>query len=129
MENAGRIRWGRIVAGGLLAEVAILVVVLPFAFTETPERFLVYVVPPVSLVMTFVFGRWTGNRVDSRFLLHGALAGAIAAAVYIAITWGQTLPSSYTLAHFLKVIGGAAGGYVAGRSKPAIARAVGAHVS
>lgn len=129
MENTGRIRWGRIVAGGLLAEVAILVVVLPFAFTDTPERFLVYVVPPVSLGMTFVFGRWTGNRVDSRFMLHGALAGVIAAVLYIVVTWGQTLPPSYTVAHFLKVIGGAAGGYVAGRSKPASARAVGAHVS
>ncbi len=61
MENAGGIRWGRIVAGGLLAEIAIL-------------------------------------------------------------TWGQTLPSSYLVAHALKVIGGAAGGYVVSRSKPAIDR-------
>jgi putative membrane protein (TIGR04086 family) len=129
VENAGRIRWGRVVAGGLLAEVGILIVVLPFAFTETPERFLVYVVPPVSLVMTFIFGRWTGTRVDSRFLLHGALAGLVAAVVYIAVVWGQTLPPSYTLAHFLKVIGGAAGGYVAGKSKRAIDRVADAHVS
>ena len=39
MDNAGRIRWGRIVAGGLLAEVAILVTVLPFIFTETLNVF------------------------------------------------------------------------------------------
>jgi hypothetical protein len=36
---------------------------------------------------------------------------------YLAITWNQTLPSSYVLAHWLKVVGGAAGGFAAGRSK------------
>jgi len=128
VENAGRIRWGWIVAGGLLAEAAILIVVLPFAFVEGGEQILLYAVPPVCLVMTFIFGRWTGNRVDSRFVLHGTLAGAVAAIVYIALTWGQTLPSSYLVAHVLKVIGGAAGGYVVSRSKPAIDR-VAARVS
>jgi hypothetical protein len=64
--------------------------------------------------------RW--GRAIAGFLLHGALAGVVAAVVYIALTWGQTLPSSYTLAHVLKVIGGAAGGYVVGRSRPAIDR-------
>jgi putative membrane protein (TIGR04086 family) len=117
MAGASGIHWGRIVAGGLLAEVAILVAVLPFVFIPSGDQILVYAVPPVSLVMTFVFGRWTGNRVDSRFMLHGALAGVVAAVLYIAVTWNQTLPSSYVLAHFLKVIGGAAGGFVAGRTK------------
>lgn len=115
MGGAAGIRWGRAVAGGLLAELAILVVALPFAFLASGERILFYLVPPVCLVLTFIFGRWTANRVDSRFMLHGALAGVVAAVLYIAVTWGQTLPSSYVLAHFLKVIGGAAGGFVAGR--------------
>ena len=117
MSNAARIRWGRIVAGGLLAELAILIVALPFAFVASGERILFYLVPPACLVMTFVFGRWTGNRVESRYVLHGTLAGVVAALVYIAVTWNQTLPSSYVLAHWLKVIGGAAGGYAASRSR------------
>ena len=117
MSKAAPIRWGRIVAGGLLAELAILIVALPFAFVASGEGILFYLVPPVCLAMTFIFGRWTGNRVESRYVLHGTLAGVVAALVYIAITWNQTLPSSYVLAHWLKVIGGAAGGFAAGRSR------------
>jgi putative membrane protein (TIGR04086 family) len=122
MAHTSGIRWGRAIAGGLLAELAILVLVIPFAFVESGEQILFYLVPPVCLVMTFIFGRWTGNHVDSRFVLHGTIAGIVAAVLYIAVTWGQTLPSSYVLAHFLKVVGGAAGGYVAGRSRLAIDR-------
>jgi DNA-binding cell septation regulator SpoVG len=55
--------------------------------------------------------------VESRLLLHGTIAGIVAAVLYVAVTWNQALPSSYVLAHGLKVIGGAAGGFVAGRSK------------
>ena len=51
----------------------------PFAFVASGERILFYLVPPVCLVMTFIFGRWTGNRVESRYGLHGTLAGVLAA--------------------------------------------------
>jgi hypothetical protein len=43
VSNAAPIRWGRISAGGLLAELAILIVALPFAFVASGERILFYV--------------------------------------------------------------------------------------
>jgi hypothetical protein len=113
------IRWGRILAGGLLAELGILVGIAPFAFTASADRIFFYLVPPLSLVMTLVFGCWTAKRVESRFVLHGTLVGVFAAVSYLLVAWGQPLPSSYFYAHWLKVVGGALGGLLVSRLKRA----------
>ena len=126
------IRWVQILLGGLLAEVVILVVLLPIAFLtgydpaagpgSSPA--LVWLVPPACLVATFLVGWWTARRVGSRFLLHGTLVGVAAALLYAALTLNQALPLAYIVSHFLKVIGGAGGGLVAGRASGAIGRPV-----
>jgi hypothetical protein len=68
-------------------------------------------------MMPFVFAVWVCRRVESRFVLHGALVGIVAALFYLGLAWGQPQPLLYRIAHGLKVFGGAAGGIVASRRK------------
>jgi hypothetical protein len=108
-----KIRWGLALLGGFLAEVGIFAV-MPIAL-QFGDRVPLYVIPPTCLVMTFVFAFWVGRRAGSRFVLHGTLVGLVAALIYIGLTVGQTLPLAYVVSHFLKVLGGMAGGFAAGR--------------
>ena len=113
MSPSTKIRWGLALLGGFLAEVGIFAV-MPIALQFGSQAPL-YVIPPTCVVMTFVFGYWAARRAGSRFVLHGMLVGAVAALIYIALTLGKTLPWAYVVSHFLKVLGGMAGGFVAGR--------------
>ena len=99
--------------GGFLAEAGIFAV-MPVALRFGDQAPL-YVIPPTCVVMTFLLAFWVGRRAGSRFILHGTLVGVVAALIYIGLTVGQTLPLAYVVSHFLKVLGGMAGGFVASR--------------
>jgi putative membrane protein (TIGR04086 family) len=101
-----------------LAEALLILIVIPInmKFGQHP---LLYVAPVGSLVTCFLFGWWVGGRVESRFVLHGVLVGLVAMLIYIALTRAQPEQLAYVLAHVLKLLGGAAGGLVAGRRKSA----------
>jgi putative membrane protein (TIGR04086 family) len=107
-----RIHWGRIVLAAFLTELAIFAVFIPFLvkYGEQPAR---YLVPPLALVMTFLFSVWAGKKIESRFVLHGVLVGIVATLMYVALTLAQPEPFIYIVAHALKIVGGAAGGRVA----------------
>jgi putative membrane protein (TIGR04086 family) len=110
------VRWGRIVAGGFLAEVALIVVAIPsLAFGN--QNILNWVAVIGSAVTSCAAAMWVARRVDSRFVVHGALTGLTAAVIYIAliVATGQTQPWIYWVAHGLKIVGGAAGGMFAAR--------------
>jgi hypothetical protein len=86
-------KWGRLLLAALPAEVALFCIAIPFFFL--PDRgaaALPYVIPPASLGVTLLFGFWVARAARSRFVLHGALVGAVAALAYIALTWGKVLP-------------------------------------
>lgn len=106
--------------GGLLAEVSVFVVVIP-VFRIAGQHALLYVAPVASLVMCFLFALWVGRRVESRFILHGLLVGVVATLLYVALTRAQPEPFAYYVAHGLKLLGGAAGGFVASRRQSATA--------
>lgn len=109
--NGTKIRWVRALIGGFLAEVALFVLVLPIyrAFGQRP---LLYVAPVGSLVLCFLFAMWVGRRLEGRFVLHGILVGVVATLIYVGLTRAQPEPFAYLVAHALKILGGAAGGYV-----------------
>ena len=113
MSNA-RIHWIRIFLGGLLAEVALILAIVPLGL-RLGDNFLHYTAPPGSFIMCFLAALWVGRRIESRFILHGALVGAVAALIYVALTRGQPEPFAYIVAHALKLVGGACGGFVAQR--------------
>lgn len=103
--------------GGFAAEIALIVGIVP-AGLRLGETFLHYTAGPGSFLTCFLAALWVGRRVQSRFLLHGALVGVVAAVIYVALTHAQPEPLAYVIAHALKLLGGACGGFVAMRRQP-----------
>jgi putative membrane protein (TIGR04086 family) len=112
------VRWGWILLGGFHAELAVFAIVIPLSLLAG-QHSLLYSAPPASFVATFVFGMWVARKAPQRQLLHGALVGIAAALIYIGINIGQPEPIAYIIAHVLKVLGGAAGGFVTFKSATA----------
>jgi hypothetical protein len=69
------------------------------------------------LAESCIFAVWVSQRIESRFVVHGALVGLVAALIYMGLAWGQPQPLLYKISHGLKVVGGMAGGIVASRWK------------
>ena len=113
MSNS-RIHWIRILLGGLFAEVALIIAIVPLGL-HIGGDFLLYTAPPGSLLTCFLAALWVGRRIESRFILHGTLVGVVAALIYLALTRAQPEPFAYIVAHALKLAGGALGGFVAQR--------------
>src|SRR6201993_1929506 len=111
------IHWGRILLGGLLAEVALILAIVPLGL-RLGDDFLHYTAPPGSFVMCLLGALWVCRRIESHFILHGTLVGVVAALIYVALTRAQPEPFAYLLAHALKLAGGACGGFVAPTRRP-----------
>ena len=111
-----KIRWGRILAGGLFAEVALILAIVP-AGLRLGETFLHYTAPPGSLITCFFAAFWVARRIESRLVLHGTLVGVVAALIYVALTRAQPEPAAYIVAHILKLVGGACGGWLAAKRR------------
>jgi putative membrane protein (TIGR04086 family) len=111
-----RLHWGRILLGGLLAEGALVVAIVPLGL-RLGDKFLHYAAPPGSFVMCFLGALWACRRVESHFMLHGTLVGVVAVLIYVGLTRAQPEPSAYIVAHVLKLAGGACGGFVAQRGR------------
>jgi len=119
MDTSARIHWLRILLGGFLAEVSVIALVIPISLLFG-KKTVPYVALLGSLLACFVFAIWVGRRLNSRFVLHGILVGLVATLIYVALTRGGPEPLAYLVAHALKILGGAAGGFVAARRhKPA----------
>jgi putative membrane protein (TIGR04086 family) len=109
-------RWGRAIAGGFLAEVLLIIAVMP-GFAMGSEPVVIWTAVIGSAVTTFLAALWVTRTVESNFALHGAVVGLSAAAIYLILITaaGQTQPLIYWVAHGLKVLGGVAGGAFAVR--------------
>ena len=116
--TSARIRWGRVLIGGFVAEVLVFAIVFPVLHFFGQQAFLASILI-ASFLMPFILAIWVAKRIASGFVLHGALVGLIAALIYMIIAWGQPQPLLYKIAHGLKIVGGASGGLVASRRKPA----------
>jgi|SRR5579863_6963317 len=114
--NSTTIHWGRILLGGLLAEVALILAIVPLGL-RLGDNFLHYAAPPGSFITCFLGALWACRRVESRFVVHGTLVGVVAALIYVILTRAQPEPFAYIVAHALKLAGGACGGFVAGRRR------------
>src|SRR5206468_3992979 len=96
----------------VLSELCVVAVFIPATVLlgEVPGM---YTAVGASLVMPFLFGIWTARKVKSQFVFHGLMVGAIGIVIYVGLTAGRPEPLLYIFAHFLKLLGGASGGYVA----------------
>jgi hypothetical protein len=118
-----KLQWGRILVGGLLVEVALIIVLVPLlAFAD------IATLMPIILVGVFVIGFviswWMAKRVNARRVLHGALMGVVATALYILLCMLQPDggisaviamygPILFVLGNLLRIVGCAAGGFAA----------------
>lgn len=118
------IRWGRVLLAAFVMELVLIGIAVEL-FVLGYGQLLIYVIPPVSLVATFAITVWLGRAFASRFVLHGALIGVAGTVMYVALTRGQPEPWPYLAAHALKVVGGAAGGFVLARRHGTASASVG----
>jgi hypothetical protein len=116
-------RWGWILLGGFLAELLVFAIVIPLSLAAG-QASLLYSAPPASFVGTLVFGIWVARRAPGRRVLHGVLVGVAATMIYIAVSRGQPEPIAYIIAHGLKLLGGAAGGWITARRGTTVSEAV-----
>ena len=115
------IRWGWVVLGAVLANVAVTALITPIALIDGQER-LGYVAPPAAFVGVFAVSYWIARKAPQRAILHGLLIGTIAMLIFIPIEMSQEITFAHILSSLLKVLGGAAGGFAVAKraaSKPA----------
>jgi len=131
MSAIRELHWGRIVVAGFLSEVAVFAIFLLLLLAATlagvpevakPMTTLDYIDALVgSFTMVFLFTLWAGRRIESRFILHGALVGVVGillfAIMWIPTTGSLAQPAAYVVAHILKIVGGIAGGLVVERRR------------
>jgi hypothetical protein len=118
-----KLRWGRIVIGGFLTEAVIIAGFFALLFAtrlagapevalpETPVDFANAIIS--SCGVTRRFAVWVCRPVESHHVLHGVLVGVVAILIFVLLTQAEPEPPLYILAHALKIVGGATGGYVA----------------
>jgi putative membrane protein (TIGR04086 family) len=111
------LRWGWIVLGGFLAELVIFVIVIPVSLLAGRQS-LLYSAPVASFIAAFGFGFFVARKAPDRPLMHGILVGLIAVLLYVGMSFARPEPTAYVVAHLLKVLGGALGGYVALKRVP-----------
>jgi hypothetical protein len=115
------IRWWRVIGAGLLIELLLMVVAVPF-FAAGRAELLSIVIVPATLIVAVPCGAWAARGTASP-LLNGTLAGAAAIALYVVIALVGMLAApeqadlsavfspAYLGSHLCKVLGAALGGW------------------
>ncbi len=133
MNSDRRIHWGLVLLGGFLAEVGLMVSFLLFLAAAAlagvpelaqPESTFDLINAMVSgFLMMFLLTLWVGRRIDSGFVVHGALIGLTGALLFTAliVVLSESVAQHplYWVAHGLKVVGGITGGIVASKRSAA----------
>ena len=95
--SAGQIRWGRIVIGAVLLEAVLIVAAIPLlGFVANPlapgaqnasgDYTIFFVSVTVAcFVVGALAGWWVARPLSSQFMLHGALTGIVATAIYLLV--------------------------------------------
>jgi len=117
------LRWGRIVLGGILAELLLMIAVVVVRAAGGGEDAVTNTAVVGSFVAFVPVAWWLGRRLPQP-LLHGVLMGAFAAVVYTVLffvgrMFNPTVPAMpllYYVAHVMKLAGGAVGGWLVQRS-------------
>jgi hypothetical protein len=122
MVDTNRIRWGRIVAGAFLLEVALVVLFIPILALGVD----IATIAPYAGIATFGLGlwagRWVARKVPGRRLLHATLAGVLATVIYLGLCMvgpgglAQAIAiygvPFFIIGNGLRIVGCAAGGYL-----------------
>jgi hypothetical protein len=126
-----RIRWGRIVIGAVLLELVLIAAAVPLlGFVANPlapgaenasGNYTIFFVAVAAacFVVGALMGWWVARPLLSQFVLHGALTGIVATAIYLAICSipPTTIPAVFAaygpfwflLANGLRIVGASLG--------------------
>jgi hypothetical protein len=126
MTTTSSLRWGRIVLGGFLPELVLILAVIPMRTAGSSDA-AVNVLAMAGSFFLFVPVAWWLGRTLPRPILHGVLMGAFATVIYLVLQVlatmfapePPTVPWFYYVGHALKLAGGATGGWFAARSSAA----------
>lgn len=131
-------RWGRIAIGGVLIEALLIVAAVPLlGFVANPfapgaqgsgDFTIFFVTVTVAcFVAGALVGAWVARPLSSQFVLHGALTGVVATAIYLGIcsipptTIAAVVagygPFWFFLANGLRIVGASLGAAVHGRRR------------
>jgi hypothetical protein len=81
------IRWMRVILGALLLEIVLLVTLVPLSFGNM--TLFLTAVPIGVFVFGYLVSWWILRNVTSAPMLHGALIGVVATAMYLALVFAQ----------------------------------------
>jgi hypothetical protein len=106
----------------LLVEIALIIVFIPLLAVADFQTLVPFVVAGV-FVFGFAIAWWICRKVRSQHVLHGALIGIVATVLYLLLCMTQPDglsavvamygPAVFVLANLLRVVGCAAGAFVA----------------
>lgn len=82
-----RIRWIRVVLGAILLELVLLVTLVPVSFVDMTAFFIA--VPIGCFAFGYLVTWWLLRKMSTDLLLHGALVGVVATAMYFALASSQ----------------------------------------
>ena len=112
------IRWGRIIAGAILLEIALIILFVPLMTLADISKLAPYA-GIATLGLGFLAGRWVAGKVPGA--LHGTLAGVLATILYLGMCmsgpgglaqaiaiYGTPL---FVIGNGLRIVGCAAGAY------------------
>ena len=128
--------WMRAIGGGILAELLLIVVLMPVVFVfydldtlQNPDNLplaIAIIIVAGSFLMPALLTQWVAKRATSRLVLHGLLVGFTAFVVYATpmLVAGEHQPPLYWVAHAMKILGGLCGGVIAARRLAARGTAV-----
>ncbi|HTC50513.1 MAG TPA: hypothetical protein VK700_01095 [Steroidobacteraceae bacterium] len=114
-----KLRWGWIVLGGFLVELATFAFVIPISLLAGRQS-LLYSAPLASFVASVAFGFLVARKSANRPVLHGTLVGLVAVLIFLGMSRAGPEPIAYVIAHVLKLLGGAFGGYRGSRGAQAV---------
>lgn len=121
LDDATKIRWGRIVAGAFLLELALIIAFVPLMSVMGLPRLIPFIVAG-CFVFGFACGWWVARKLRGRQVFHATAAGILATAIYLglgvlnpegglrAVVEGYG-PVTFALANLMRILGCTAGGY------------------
>jgi len=119
------INWGRVLNAGLVIEILFIGLYQIFAALhgEADQANYIFVVIG-SFVFMLLGALWVARKIESRFILHGFLVGAVAVMYYVIRSLPDAISGQYQnylqwaiIGHTPKLLGGIVGGYIAGKRK------------
>jgi hypothetical protein len=120
-----KINWGRILNAGLVAEILLLLIYQLVVLRYGRGTASGSIATAGCFVFMLLGALWVGRKIESRFVLHGFLVGAIGVVYYVVRSLPDVLSGEYPMnywraavyGHTPKLLGGLVGGYLAGKRK------------